>query len=352
MHYEKLGRGRPVLLLHSWIGSWRYWVPLMQHLRNTYTIYTIDLLGFGDSAKTPQFYSLDARVQMLDRFLDQLGIPKAAVIGHGLGGMVAVRFGLAYPTRIARLVLSSLPLFNPGDLEERVPAGTRRLLTRRDRYSLAPELDEDERSDDTIPNPPSNNDPGQSRVRPDDPTIHNTSGTQMAFHELPTAKNSPREIDREALRRAAEARERSQQNPLYEAFENVTIADLLRKAFKKSEDSFNKLKIDVDKADDAVLLASAEDYDAGEMLDDLRRLTMPIALLHGQADRVMPPPDDPILEYLTLEKEDFLLPFLLEDVRHFPMLEYEPFARLVEDFLSTTDFSKLEIRKRWRRRSI
>ncbi|MCA9915900.1 MAG: alpha/beta hydrolase, partial [Anaerolineae bacterium] len=53
VHYEKLGRGRPVILLHSWIGSWRYWVPLMQKLHLRYSVYSIDLVGYGDSVKNP-----------------------------------------------------------------------------------------------------------------------------------------------------------------------------------------------------------------------------------------------------------------------------------------------------------
>jgi pimeloyl-ACP methyl ester carboxylesterase len=75
IHYEVLGRGRPVILLHSWVGSWRYWVPTMQQLLLKYRVYALDLYGYGDSVKNPQKYTLDHQVQLLDDFTQQLGIP-------------------------------------------------------------------------------------------------------------------------------------------------------------------------------------------------------------------------------------------------------------------------------------
>ena len=93
IHYEKLGRGRPVILVHGWIGSWRYWIPLMQRLHTSFSVYTVDLIGFGDSSKNKEHYSIDKQVDMLETFLSQLGIPKAAMIGHGFGAMVILCIG-------------------------------------------------------------------------------------------------------------------------------------------------------------------------------------------------------------------------------------------------------------------
>ena len=39
VHYEVLGRGRPVLFLHGWMGSWRYWFPTMEHVQRYYRAY-------------------------------------------------------------------------------------------------------------------------------------------------------------------------------------------------------------------------------------------------------------------------------------------------------------------------
>ena len=59
VHYEVLGRGRPVVFLHGWVGSWRYWIPAMQAASISYRTYALDLWGFGDSAKVEACTILD-----------------------------------------------------------------------------------------------------------------------------------------------------------------------------------------------------------------------------------------------------------------------------------------------------
>jgi pimeloyl-ACP methyl ester carboxylesterase len=326
VHYEKLGRGRPVILIHGWIGSWRYWIPLMQKLHLKYSVYTLDLIGFGDSAKNETNYSIDAQVKMLDQFLDQLGIPKAAVIAHGLGSMVVARYALSNPERVARMLLTSLPLFDPGDLVNRTPAGTRRLLTGGDtRYSLAPKLEDLSPSDLLMP-------PADGGMQPDR-----------------QATDQGGRIDRDALRRAAEARKKP--NLLHDHFKDRTLISLLERCFKKTEPEYEKLRTDVEKTDDRVLIKTTEGYEAGEMLDNLRRLTAPVLAVHGVDDPVLPVPGEEIWNYLTVEKEDIFVPIPLPNARHFPMLEQEAYSRLASDFLEAADISKLEVRERWRRRS-
>ncbi|HEX9028502.1 MAG TPA: alpha/beta fold hydrolase, partial [Anaerolineales bacterium] len=51
VHYEILGRGRPLIFLHGWVGSWRYWIPSMQAASVSFRTYAVDLWGFGDTAK-------------------------------------------------------------------------------------------------------------------------------------------------------------------------------------------------------------------------------------------------------------------------------------------------------------
>jgi len=108
-HYEVLGRGRPVLFLHGWVGSWRYWVPAMQSASQRYRAYAIDLWGFGDSDKHAAVYHLDAQVRLLAAFLDEMGIHKVAIVGHGLGAVVGMLFSLHYPLAVDRLALIAMP---------------------------------------------------------------------------------------------------------------------------------------------------------------------------------------------------------------------------------------------------
>lgn len=110
VHYEVLGRGRGVLFIHSWLGSWRYWIPTMQAVSARYRTYAIDLWGFGDSGKKPSHYHIDTQVELLTRFMDTLGVAKLALVGHGLGGVIALRFAAQHPELVARLMMIGTPL--------------------------------------------------------------------------------------------------------------------------------------------------------------------------------------------------------------------------------------------------
>lgn len=82
----------------------------MQALSAEYRTYALDLWGFGDSGKRADRYTLDAQAELLHGFMDQLGILKAAFVGHGLGGAVVVRFARKYPEWADRSMAVSVPL--------------------------------------------------------------------------------------------------------------------------------------------------------------------------------------------------------------------------------------------------
>ncbi|MBN1873417.1 MAG: alpha/beta hydrolase [Anaerolineae bacterium] len=110
VHYEALGRGKPLLFLHDWLGSWRYWVPTMVDMSSTNRAYALDFWGFGDSDKVAARYSVPGYVNQVELFMDQMGISKVPIIGHGLGGVVGIYFALAHPDRVDQLMTVSAPL--------------------------------------------------------------------------------------------------------------------------------------------------------------------------------------------------------------------------------------------------
>jgi pimeloyl-ACP methyl ester carboxylesterase len=110
VHYEALGRGRPVLMLHSWVGSWRYWISAMQTLSSTYRVYAIDLWGFGDSTKLPDKGHFENQVALIDRFLDQMGIGRIALVGHGLGAAVGLEFARRNADFVDRVMAVGYPV--------------------------------------------------------------------------------------------------------------------------------------------------------------------------------------------------------------------------------------------------
>ncbi len=111
IHYEVLGRGQPVIFIHGWVGSWRYWWPSMQALSAHFRTFAFDLWGFGDSSKSPETYSLAAYVNMVNQFIDKLGVARPVIlVGHGLGAIVALNYTAQYPVNVEKVATISLPI--------------------------------------------------------------------------------------------------------------------------------------------------------------------------------------------------------------------------------------------------
>jgi len=111
VHYEYLGRGRPIIFVHGWLGSWRYWMSTMGDLADAYRAYALDLWGFGDSDKLQSRYSLPDYVQLIMAFIDEMGITRIPLfVGHALGALLALEVAAQRPEMIERLTLVSLPL--------------------------------------------------------------------------------------------------------------------------------------------------------------------------------------------------------------------------------------------------
>jgi pimeloyl-ACP methyl ester carboxylesterase len=110
VHYEVIGRGRPIIFLHGWVGSWRYWVPAMQAAAISFRAYALDLWGFGDTSHDPACYTLEQQVTLLDRFIQEMGIGKVALVGHGLGALTAILFAREFPQVVDRLMAVNMPM--------------------------------------------------------------------------------------------------------------------------------------------------------------------------------------------------------------------------------------------------
>lgn len=373
VHYEVLGRGRPVILLHGWIGSWRYWIPTMRFLQLKYRVYAIDLFGFGDSGKNVKKYSISSQVVLLADFMRQLGIPKAAMIGHGLGAQVIVNYAHQNPERVALMMLSSLPLFDPGNLMSRPMPGRRVPLTgSNDENPLATTLRRIEEAEREALRSAESHTAETIRHRPkefDELLQAKQADATIASTHNQTLTDSSKLVDREKLRQVSEAamargeaamrgaETRSApapvDNPLKDRVGVYAADALLGRCFRRSEAEFDKIMADIARMDETVVRQSTLNFDPGALLDMLRMLDMPTILLHGSDDPLIEPPSDDVWQYLTQEREDRVLPVPLAGVRHFPMLEYEPFTRLMNEFLEVGDITKIQLKgiERWRRRA-
>ncbi|PLS77006.1 MAG: alpha/beta hydrolase [Chloroflexi bacterium] len=129
-HYEVIGRGQPVLFLHSWLGSWRTWMPTMEMIADRYRAIAPDFWGFGDSASRGQPAHIDDYVDQIVGFVDALGMLPPHLVGHGLGGVVAIRAASVQPERFGKVLVTGTPVLGPLLQTVVKPSGLGRLLQR------------------------------------------------------------------------------------------------------------------------------------------------------------------------------------------------------------------------------
>ncbi len=103
--FHMMGDGPPILLVHGITSSSRTWRRVMPRLAETHTVIAPDLLGHGQSAKPPGDYSLGAYASGIRDLLVALEIPRSTVVGHSLGGGIAMQFAYQFPERVGRMVL-------------------------------------------------------------------------------------------------------------------------------------------------------------------------------------------------------------------------------------------------------
>lgn len=110
LHYEVLGRGKPVIFLHGWLGSWGLWQSTMEMIANTNRTYALDFWGFGESEDKLTSYQVNDFVDLVEQFMDQMGIQEAPLVGHSMGGTVSLMAALKFQQRIQQVVVIGSPI--------------------------------------------------------------------------------------------------------------------------------------------------------------------------------------------------------------------------------------------------
>src|SRR5881227_1670992 len=105
--YRVAGEGPPLVLIHGMVNSSRHWESVALRLADRYTVIAPDLIGHGDSATPRGDYSLGAHAAVIRDLLATLGIERATIVGHSLGGGIAMIFFYQFPQRTERMVLVS-----------------------------------------------------------------------------------------------------------------------------------------------------------------------------------------------------------------------------------------------------
>jgi pimeloyl-ACP methyl ester carboxylesterase len=105
--YRVAGEGPPVVLIHGMVNASRHWAGVAERLAERHLVIAPDLIGHGDSATPRGDYSLGAHAAVIRDLLSALGIDRATVVGHSLGGGIAMVFFWQFPERVERLALVS-----------------------------------------------------------------------------------------------------------------------------------------------------------------------------------------------------------------------------------------------------
>lgn len=96
----------PVLLLHCWSGNWKLWETTMQRLEGQFRFIALDHLGFGQSDKPRgEHYGITIQARRSQAIMAQLGYERFAVMGHSMGGHIALTLSATFPGIVSRLIV-------------------------------------------------------------------------------------------------------------------------------------------------------------------------------------------------------------------------------------------------------
>lgn len=104
LNYKKAGEGRPLIVLHGLFGSLDNWATLSRKWMDRYTVYLVDLRNHGKSPHTDT-HSIDDMVGDLVKFIDDHEIQNPVVLGHSMGGKVAMELALSRPELLSGVIV-------------------------------------------------------------------------------------------------------------------------------------------------------------------------------------------------------------------------------------------------------
>ena len=109
LHFTKLGEGCPLIVLHGLYGSGTNWHNIGKALSSYFTVYLLDQRNHGESPHDPDL-NYEAMTDDLREFMDNEKLDSACLLGHSMGGKVAMNFALNYPDRVDKLVVIDIAL--------------------------------------------------------------------------------------------------------------------------------------------------------------------------------------------------------------------------------------------------
>lgn len=107
LNYVRMGEGEPLIILHGLFGSSKNWQSLSKVFSENFDVLTLDLRNHGESFHS-DVMDYPAMVNDVHQLLSQLGINSCRLIGHSMGGKVAMLFASKYPQLVSQLVVADI----------------------------------------------------------------------------------------------------------------------------------------------------------------------------------------------------------------------------------------------------
>src|SRR5690606_33700713 len=91
-------------------NSWNVWRGTIEELGDDFRLYALDFFGFGDSGEGAKDFSVDNFSRLVEQFMDRMGITRAPLVGHSMGGTVSLMTALRLPEKIVKVGVVGSPI--------------------------------------------------------------------------------------------------------------------------------------------------------------------------------------------------------------------------------------------------
>lgn len=105
LNYICEGEGENVILLHGWGANIQTMLPIHNHLKDRFKVYTLDLPGFGESDEPTEVWGSHDYADFVKKFIDKLDMKEVTLVGHSHGGRVSIVLSSSFPKLVKRMIL-------------------------------------------------------------------------------------------------------------------------------------------------------------------------------------------------------------------------------------------------------
>ena len=118
LHYKSFGEGKPLLILHGFLGSLDNWQSIAKELAANFQVFILDIRNHGKSFHDPK-HDYASMVEDVRYFINHFGLSEVSLIGHSMGGKIAMSFALKYPLLVSNLVVVDIApkVYAPGHVD-------------------------------------------------------------------------------------------------------------------------------------------------------------------------------------------------------------------------------------------